>query len=50
MLAILYDRIRPDEKMLFERAEALGIPFKKVYVPRASARSKSILSSGRMRS
>ncbi len=33
MLAILYDRIRPDEKMLFERAEALGIPFKKVYVP-----------------
>jgi [lysine-biosynthesis-protein LysW]---L-2-aminoadipate ligase len=33
MLAILYDRIRPDEKMLFERAEALGLPFKKVYVP-----------------
>lgn len=33
MLAILYDRIRPDERMLFERAEALGIPFKKVYVP-----------------
>ncbi|WP_022799276.1 lysine biosynthesis protein LysX [Thermus islandicus] len=33
MLAILYDRVRPDEKMLFERAEALGIPFRKVYVP-----------------
>ncbi|MER3425710.1 MAG: lysine biosynthesis protein LysX [Thermoleophilia bacterium] len=33
MLAILYDRIRPDERMLFERAEALGIPFKKVYAP-----------------
>lgn len=33
MLAILYDRIRPDERMLFERAEVLGIPFKKVYVP-----------------
>ena len=33
MLAILYDRVRPDERMLFERAEALGIPFRKVYVP-----------------
>jgi len=33
VLAILYDRIRPDERMLFERAEALGIPFKKVYAP-----------------
>jgi len=33
MLAILYDRIRPDERMLFERAEALGLPYKKVYVP-----------------
>ncbi len=33
MLAILYDRIRPDERMLFERAEALGIPHRKVYVP-----------------
>ncbi len=33
MLAILYDRIRPDERMLFERAEALGLPHKKVYVP-----------------
>ena len=33
MLAILYDRIRPDERMLFERAEALGLPYKNVYVP-----------------
>ncbi|RIH88699.1 lysine biosynthesis protein LysX [Calidithermus roseus] len=31
MLAILYDRIRPDEEMLFKAAEALGIPFKKIY-------------------
>ncbi len=33
MLAILYDRIRQDERMLFERAEALGIPYRKVYAP-----------------
>jgi [lysine-biosynthesis-protein LysW]--L-2-aminoadipate ligase len=31
MLAILYDRIRPDEEMLFKAAEGLGIPFKKIY-------------------
>lgn len=31
MLVILYDRIRPDEEMLFKAAEALGIPFKKIY-------------------
>ena len=31
MLAILYDRIRPDEEMLFKAAESLGIPFKKIY-------------------
>ncbi|MGQ9692824.1 MAG: lysine biosynthesis protein LysX [Thermaceae bacterium] len=33
MLAILYDRIRQDERMLFERAESLGLPYRKVYVP-----------------
>ena len=33
MLAILYDRIRTDERMLFEAAEALGRPWKKVYLP-----------------
>lgn len=33
MLAILYDRIRPDEKMLFDAAEALGIAYRKVYAP-----------------
>lgn len=31
MLAILYDRIRPDEEMLFRAAEGLGIPFRKIY-------------------
>ncbi|PZA07150.1 MULTISPECIES: lysine biosynthesis protein LysX [unclassified Meiothermus] len=31
MLAILYDRIRPDEEMLFEAAHRLDIPFKKIY-------------------
>ncbi|WP_027882999.1 lysine biosynthesis protein LysX [Meiothermus rufus] len=31
MLAILYDRIRPDEEMLFAAAERLGLPFRKVY-------------------
>jgi [lysine-biosynthesis-protein LysW]--L-2-aminoadipate ligase len=31
MLAILYDRIRPDEEMLFKAAEGLGIPYKKIY-------------------
>ena len=31
MLAILYDRIRPDEEMLFKAALGLGIPFKKIY-------------------
>ncbi len=33
MLAILYDRIRRDETLLFETAEALGRPFKKIYLP-----------------
>lgn len=32
-LAVLYDRIRPDEKMLFEALDALGTPYDKVYVP-----------------
>lgn len=31
MLAILYDRIRPDEEMLFKAAEGLGVPYKKIY-------------------
>ena len=31
MLAILYDRIRPDERMLFERAEALREHNRKEY-------------------
>lgn len=34
MLAVLYDRIRPDEEMLFKAAEGLGIPFRKVYAKR----------------
>ncbi len=34
MLAVLYDRIRPDEEMLFRAAEGLGIPFRKVYAKR----------------
>ncbi len=33
MLAILYDRIRGDERMLFEAADALGLPWEKVYLP-----------------
>ncbi|PNY82508.1 lysine biosynthesis protein LysX [Deinococcus koreensis] len=32
-LAVLYDRIRPDEKMLFEALDTLGVPYDKVYVP-----------------
>ncbi|GHF31262.1 [lysine-biosynthesis-protein LysW]--L-2-aminoadipate ligase [Deinococcus metalli] len=35
-LAVLYDRIRPDEKMLFEALDALGVPYDKVYVPQLS--------------
>jgi len=34
MLAILYDRIRGDEKLLFEAADRLGLAWKKVYLPR----------------
>ncbi len=34
MLAILYDRIRGDEKLLFEAAERLGLAWKKVYLPK----------------
>ncbi len=34
MLAILYDRIRTDERLLFEAAERLGVPYRKVYLPR----------------
>ncbi|HGY08839.1 MAG TPA: 30S ribosomal protein S6--L-glutamate ligase, partial [Oceanithermus profundus] len=33
MLAILYDRIRGDEKLLFEAAGRLGLVWKKVYLP-----------------
>ena len=33
MLAIIYDRVRPDEKMLFEALDELGVPFEKVYAP-----------------
>lgn len=32
-LAVLYDRIRPDEKMLFEALDRLGVPYDKVYTP-----------------
>ncbi|ANE43840.1 lysine biosynthesis protein LysX [Deinococcus puniceus] len=32
-LAIIYDRIRPDEKMLFEALDALGVAYDKVYAP-----------------
>ncbi|MEW6421620.1 MAG: lysine biosynthesis protein LysX, partial [Deinococcota bacterium] len=32
-LAVLYDRIRPDEKMLFGALDALGVPYDKVYTP-----------------
>jgi len=32
-LAVLYDRIRPDEKMLFEALDSLGVPYDKVYTP-----------------
>lgn len=32
-LAVLYDRIRPDEKMLFEALDELGVSYDKVYAP-----------------
>ncbi len=32
-LAVLYDRIRPDERMLFAALDDLGIPYDKVYTP-----------------
>ncbi|MEF2277617.1 lysine biosynthesis protein LysX [Deinococcus sp. YIM 134068] len=32
-LAIIYDRVRPDEKMLFAALDALGVPYEKVYAP-----------------
>jgi [lysine-biosynthesis-protein LysW]---L-2-aminoadipate ligase len=32
-LAVLYDRIRPDERMLFEALDELGVPYDKVYTP-----------------
>jgi [lysine-biosynthesis-protein LysW]---L-2-aminoadipate ligase len=32
-LAIIYDRVRPDEKMLFEALDTLGVPYDKVYAP-----------------
>lgn len=32
-LAVLYDRIRPDERMLFEALDDLGVPYDKVYTP-----------------
>ncbi|MHA0033478.1 lysine biosynthesis protein LysX [Deinococcus sp. PESE-13] len=32
-LAVLYDRVRPDEKMLFAALDDLGVPYDKVYTP-----------------
>ena len=32
-LAVIYDRIRPDEKMLFGALDDLGVPYDKVYAP-----------------
>lgn len=32
-IAVLYDRLRPEEKMLFEAFERLGVPFEKLYAP-----------------
>lgn len=32
-LAVLYDRIRPDERMLFEALDGLGVAYDKVYTP-----------------
>lgn len=32
-LAVIYDRIRPDEKMLFEALDDLGVSYDKVYAP-----------------
>lgn len=32
-LAIIYDRVRPDEKMLFEALDELGVPYDKVFAP-----------------
>ncbi len=31
--AIIYDRIRPDEKMLFDALDELGVSYEKVYAP-----------------
>ena len=35
-LAIIYDRVRPDEKMLFEALDDLGVPYDKVFAPQLS--------------
>ena len=35
-LAVLYDRVRPDEKMLFEALDDLGVPYDKVFTPQLS--------------
>ncbi|AZI41923.1 lysine biosynthesis protein LysX [Deinococcus psychrotolerans] len=35
-LAIIYDRVRPDEKMLFEALDELGVPYDKVFAPQLS--------------
>ena len=32
-LAIIYDRVRPDEKMLFDALDELGVPYDKVFAP-----------------
>ena len=32
-VAVVYDRLRPEEKMLFDAFERQGIPFDKVYAP-----------------
>ena len=32
-LAVLYDRIRPDERLLFDALDGLGVPYDRVYVP-----------------
>ena len=36
-VAVLYDRLRPEERMLFEAFESEGVPFEKLYAPQLSA-------------
>ncbi|MEX2536776.1 MAG: lysine biosynthesis protein LysX [Trueperaceae bacterium] len=46
-IAVVYDRLRPEERMLFEAFERRGVPFEKLYAPEITVDFGAISRLGR---